>query len=196
MRHCLFIILFILILWNIRLDNEFPEERVKSSLDGKMYIVKKNYTDSGYASDMLARLNNFNMVLIEHLRKKYMGTDREDNISFLSKNYNIGTIQEHTPRTTINTSYVLNKGDEIKICLRNQNSGKIHEFDTILFVNLHELSHLMDLNYGHTHSFWKGFKFLLHEAHELGIYNPVDYSKTPIKYCGIMITSNPFYKKI
>ena len=47
-----------------------------------------------------------------------------------------------------------------------------------MFVTLHELSHIATKTIGHKSEFWENFKFLLQQAKEAGIHNPVDYKKT------------------
>jgi hypothetical protein len=173
---------------------EFPERLTVSSVDGKTYAVKKNFEDHQKASDILARLNKINTAVIKHMETKYANTSREDDVEFLSENYNGDVLSEHIPRSTVNTSYVLNKGDLIKLCLRDPNTGEFHEFNTLVFVNLHELSHLLDREYGHNVGFWKGFKTILQEATEIGVYKPVNYNKHPAKYCGLTITNNPLWR--
>ena len=145
--------------------------------------------------NLIQMLNNINMSLIDHLDYKYRGTKYERDIHFLKTNYlkNGGNLKENYPDSTINTSYVLNKGEEIRICLRDKKNAGIHDVNTMIFVNLHELSHMLDFNYGHKKSFWTKFKFLLCEAVKLGYYTPVDYSKSPTTYCGLTIRSNPYF---
>lgn len=193
MRICLIIILVILLLWNIRLYFEFPERLTVSVIDGKEYTVKKHYKNHQKASDILAKLNHINNTVIAHMKKKYADSSEID-VDFLSENYNGDVLSEHIPRTTMNTSYVLNKGDLIKLCLRNRKTGEFHDMNTLIFVNLHELSHLLDREYGHKKSFWRGFQTVLREAVELGLYKPVNYSKNPANYCGMMIHSNPYFR--
>jgi hypothetical protein len=130
------------------------------------------------------------------MKKKYDNTGHESRVEFLSNNYNGDVLSEHTPKTTINTSYVLNKGQVIKLCLRDPKTKKIHDFQTILFVNLHELSHLFDREYGHNASFWAGFKTILKEAVALGVYKPVNYKYNPVNYCGMSINSTPLYQQL
>jgi hypothetical protein len=65
--------------------------------------------------------------------------------------------------------------------------------NTLIFVDLHELSHLFDFSYGHEKEFWSGFKIILREAVELGLYDPVDYSRHAAKYCGMVINDNPYF---
>ena len=139
MRVYLIIILLILLIWNAHLMCEFPERLTVSTVDGKTYSVKKQFLDHQHASDLLARLNKTNNTIIDHMEKKYAGTAQESDVEFLAENYNGDVLSEHTPRTTVNTSYVLNKGELIKLCLRDPVTKEFHTFQTLLFVNLHEL---------------------------------------------------------
>ena len=65
--------------------------------------------------------------------------------------------------------------------------------NTLTFVAIHELSHVMTESVGHKKEFWENFKFLLKNAVNMGIYKPVDYKKNPQPYCGMDITDNPYY---
>ena len=56
-----------------------------------------------------------------------------------------------------------------------------------------EHKHLMTESIGHKQEFWENFKFLLENAKEIGVYNPIDYKKKPQEYCGMKITDNPFF---
>ena len=39
-------------------------------------------------------------------------------------------------------------------------------------------------------------KYLLEQGEECGVYFPVNYDETPVKYCGMDITSTPYeFKK-
>ena len=63
--------------------------------------------------------------------------------------------------------------------------------NTITFVALHEMAHIITKSIGHTDKFWKNFKFLLQQAIKLGIYKKVDYSANPKTYCGMKVTDTP-----
>ena len=63
--------------------------------------------------------------------------------------------------------------------------------NTITFVALHELAHVMTVSIGHTQEFWDNFKFLLKFAIAEGFYNYHPYHQQPMKYCGTMITDTP-----
>ncbi len=64
------------------------------------------------------------------------------------------------------------------------------------FVALHELSHVCTESIGHKQDFWQNFKWILQNAKEGGIYDPVDYKKSPQEYCGMKINDNPYYDLI
>jgi hypothetical protein len=92
------------------------------------------------------------------------------------------------------TSYSENKGQKIVVCLRDKTKAPQYplvELNTIMFVMLHEMAHLMTETIGHTQEFWANFKRILGDAIQVGIYHPVNYAHTPTPYCGMMITDTP-----
>lgn len=92
------------------------------------------------------------------------------------------------------TSYSENKGQRIVVCLRDKTKPPHYpliDLNTIMFVMLHEMAHLMTETIGHTSEFWENFKRILHDAVKLGIYTPVNYSRQPTPYCGMTITDSP-----
>ena len=76
--------------------------------------------------------------------------------------------------------------------MRNANNTLVDE-NTLTFVAIHEVGHVMTESVGHGEEFWNNFRFLLQNAVNLGIYKPVDYKKEPTGYCGMDITDNPYY---
>ena len=82
-----------------------------------------------------------------------------------------------------------------KFCLNTskKQDAKLIDLNTLTFVAIHELSHIMTKSEGHKQIFWQNFKFLLTEAKEANIYKPEDYKKEPKPYCGMDITDNPYY---
>ena len=75
---------------------------------------------------------------------------------------------------------------------KNENNNLIDEH-TLMFVSIHELSHIMTKSIGHKSDFWQNFKILLENAKEAGIHDPEDYKKKPREYCGMKIHDNPYY---
>jgi predicted metal-dependent hydrolase len=130
------------------------------------------------------------------MESKYQDTDLEDDVLFLKTNYSKENRYENVPGDIKNTSYTINKGTETKLCLRDLKTLELHDFETLLFVNFHELSHLFDYNIGHHPSFWRKFAIVLQNAKEMDLYTPVNYKNYPEKYCGIIIDYNPYYTYI
>ena len=81
------------------------------------------------------------------------------------------------------TSYSLNKGEKIVICVRSKDSkNELTDINTVMFVVLRELAHLMTLSVGHNDEFWENFRFILAHAIEWKLYTVENYEK-PKPYC-------------
>lgn len=90
------------------------------------------------------------------------------------------------------TSYSENKGDKIVVCLRSKEAPyPLVDENTVMFVILHEMAHLMTTTIGHTPEFWANFKRLLQDASSVGIYTITNYARSPVDYCGMKITDSP-----
>ena len=61
----------------------------------------------------------------------------------------------------------------------------------MMFVAIHELSHLMTESIGHEPEFWENFKFLLLVGIHLKKYKNINFNKNPEEYCGTEITDTP-----
>lgn len=89
------------------------------------------------------------------------------------------------------TSYSINKGEQLVFCIRDKLNNSIHDINTLMFVAIHELAHIVTNELQHTKKFWNNMKKLLHRAEDIGVYRYVDYSTNPVEYCGMMIDSAP-----
>jgi hypothetical protein len=114
----------------------------------------------------------------------------ESDIKRLVSNYNPDVLSENTPDSKF-TSYSENKGQKIVFCLRQKSDNKLVDLNTMMFVGLHELSHLMTKSIGHGEDFWANFKILLRIAIRLGIYKCQDFERESKEYCGTRITDSP-----
>lgn len=95
-------------------------------------------------------------------------------------------------------TYTINKGEKIVMCIKNYaQNQKIHDdFNILMFVGLHELSHIMSVSVDHTDEFWSNFRFILNNASKWGLYVPVDYTYDPVDYCKMVVNDNPhFYER-
>ncbi len=162
---------------------------VVSKVDSKKYLVR-NEENKQDSADKLARLNIKIINFIDKLLKKYKSKDNFNSILRIKNKYNSDNISESIKHSK-NTSYSVNKGEKIVLCIRQKENDIFVDDNTMIFVILHELGHIMSKSIGHTEEFWDNFRFLLKEAEEMGIYKNVDYNKESQRYCGMDINDNP-----
>ena len=186
------IILFVIIIGlKIYYDSDvFNLRCIVSTVDGNKYCVRER-NNITKASDLLAKTTEKLRYIVNSLGQKY---PNRENVKRLVKNFNPTTIKETLP-TSEYTAYSENKGEKLAFCLNKNknNNDNLIDSNTLLFVAIHEIAHVMSESVGHTDEFWQNFKFLLEHAVELKIYTPVDYKKEPENYCGMDITDNPYY---
>lgn len=161
---------------------------VKAHYDGNTYLVR-DLPESDKAADILAIVREKLLKLVRNLQKKYQSKNKK--VNRLEKRFQNTIIQE-AERKRNTTSFSVNKGRQIHLCIRDKNSNEsLISLNTIMFVALHELAHVMTISIGHTEEFWTNFKFLLAHAIEWKLYDAVDYRKKPHPYCGIFIDETP-----
>lgn len=160
---------------------------VKSNINGKEYRVRK-LEDKQEACDLLASTHEKMLNFCKHLYEKYPDDKR------------VVKVMKRFPNTVLcesdgygsQTSYSINKGEKIVLCMRMKDgTNSLVDDNLLLFVALHELSHIMTKSVGHKQEFWDNFKFVLKEAQDNGYYKCIDFSSRPQKYCGIEVTSSP-----
>ena len=159
---------------------------VKAKTNNKEYYVRK-LPDKQEAADKLGSLSIKLRDLIKHCETK---DTKKEEIERLSKNFNVEIITENIPGSRF-VAYSVNKGDELSICIREKKTEKFIDDNTVTFVAVHEMAHIMSKETGHPPEFWDNMKYLLENAKEMGIYIPKDYSKEPVDYCGQEINSTP-----
>jgi predicted metal-dependent hydrolase len=161
-------------------------EYVKSKVDNKFYLVRK-LPDKQQAANLISSLADDLDTLVKHMYAKH---PLNEDVRRLYLNFNKENISEGAPDSNY-TSYSVNKGEKIVLCVRQKDERKSFvEKNVLLYVSIHELAHLITAEVGHTPTFWSNFKFLLTEAVDIGIYTKVDYSKEPADFCGIKVSSS------
>jgi len=160
-----------------------------SDVDGERYCVRER-ASMQLASDLLANVTQKLKDLVAYCATKFPD---DENVQRMVQKFNPTKISETLP-TSEHTAYSENKGEKIAFCLNKQKNGtKLIDINTLTFVAIHELAHVMTKSEGHEQIFWQNFKFLLEQAKNANIYEPVDYKKNPQPYCGMDITDNPYY---
>ena len=181
------IILFIILYFSITYYNNRNHTYVKAD-DGNQYrvqITEDSKESANLLSDAITRVK----ILLDHLKKL---ESQDIRTKTLLSRFNPDNITENDPQEMKSgvTSYTVNKGEKIVVCLRQRNNNFV-EINTLMYVIIHELAHICDLtSQQHDEKFWNNFEWLLEHSVNIGIYNYVDYSKDEEPYCGMNITSN------
>lgn len=182
------------IIKNILTGGQYPLVDVRSSVDGKTYRVR-DLPDKQQAADLMAKVRMRLIRIIEHFQATYPDKPQ---VRRLMKNFvaEPARMIEATPDAE-HTSYSVNKGETMHLCLRQRRAGdeSLVDENVMTFVTLHELGHCMTESVGHGPDFWNNFAWILKEAEAKGIYTHQDFTAQPVPYCGVSITDQPKYDK-
>lgn len=188
-----FLILISITIFYVYLENKAVDVTyVKKG--GREYLVR-NLDDKEQAAKLLSNICSRLTKLVEYLHKdldsKNFADDKKEGIKRMKKNWKPNNVVESSPGNKY-TSYSINKGEKIVFCLRSKTEKQeLVDLNTMMFVAIHELAHLMSESVGHTKEFWDNMKFLLKKGIEIDIYTKQDFNKLPKEYCGTMITDTP-----
>ena len=188
---CVLVLFIIAVCGYIYYEKEgFQLKCIVSKKDGNEYCVRER-KKINEAADLLALVSMKCKKLVEYMNKKHPDNEA---VKRLVAGYIPDKIKETLP-TSKYTAYSENKGEKLAFCLnvKNKDSDNLIDEHTLIFVAIHELSHIMTKSIGHKHEFWDNFKFLLENAKDAGIHEPRDYKKEPQEYCSMQITDNPYY---
>jgi predicted metal-dependent hydrolase len=183
------ILLILIISFYMFIETDYVNDvkYVRSNINNKEYLVR-NTKDSQEAANMLSQISQRLSDVVHSLVTKY---PKDPRVKRVKERFNPDKLSESSP-TSQYTSYSVNKGEKIVFCLRSKDTDQeLHDFNTITFVALHELAHLMTESIGHTQEFWDNFRFILKNAIQKGYYQVQDFKNKPIRYCGTNITDSP-----
>ena len=162
---------------------------VESDLDGKKYLVR-DLPDKQKAANMLAKIRmnliNLSNYLNDNKDDKYK--EYSEYIERLHSKIENVDISESTPDSAY-TSYSVNKGEQLVFCVRSKDIiNNLHDLNLVMYVALHEISHIASPEYGHTELFKKIFAFFTDIAIQRNLYTKIDFKHDPTEYCGLIIT--------
>jgi hypothetical protein len=184
------ILIMIIVGFGFYLNSDtFNLKCVIAKRDGNTYCVRDSDRIQ-QSAELLAEVTNRMEKMVDFLHEKY---PKDKRVERLVANFNPRRIVETLPTSEF-TAYSEGKGAKLAFCLRkHKNEMKLIDINTLTFVSIHELAHLMTESVGHHQEFWTNFKFMLKNAVSEGLYVPVDYAKKPTDYCGLMIDDNPLF---
>jgi len=189
------ILIFIIIILHVRKSSRVIEKMsLVEAFDKKKYLVRDLNTKYDSAN-LLAKLMSNLKVLIITLKRN---SDTSDNSEMRKFKPFIETIYNKIDNVKVRenegsndlTSYSVNKGEELVFCIRSKSDNKIHDMNELMYVAVHEISHIGCPETGHTRLFAKINLFLLRKALEYGLYHYRDYANQPVEYCGMVLTTS------
>lgn len=191
-------------------------ETKEYSANGYVVNVISDYENAQDAVRVMTIIDERMLKFLEYLRVKYnigitdsecdencqmgLNSSKRRVVDALLRGFNYEVIHENKPDPDSNgdnTAYSVGKGKTIMLCIRNHKKPlELIDIDTLMFVLLHECAHIAAYDvWGHPERFWSIFKFLLVEAKEVGIHDPIDYSASPVNYCGFNLRHNPYFDR-
>jgi hypothetical protein len=157
--------------------------------DGHKYLVM-NLKDKKEAANKLADIKGKLLRLIDDFQYELLSKESKEDIQRMKHKFK-AILSENAPGGRY-TSYTVNKGEHIYMCIREREDNNTLIDDNILmFVALHELAHVMTKSIGHQRDFKENFRMLLKLAQKRGYYKYHPYHIKPQKYCGTRITTLP-----
>ena len=185
-----FILFFCLIIYYQ--SNSFGLKCIIASKDGNRYCVRER-EKLELAANILAEVTQKMKDIVAYMKKTHPNDPRTKR---LVDGFNPTKISETLP-TSVLVAFSENKGEKLAFCLNKIKEGnQLIDLHTLTFVAFHELSHIMTESVGHKNIFWQNFKYLLENAKEAGIHDPIDYKKNPQQFCSMIINDNPYYDLI
>ena len=183
------IIIFIYIYFFLNKKNMVSIE----SYNGTKYMVYNDNLNKDKAN-LLANIVKNMCILKNYLVKNI---DTEELIEYklyiqqLNRNFNENrtSIYETDPKSNL-TSYSVNKGEELSVCLKSKNNNNLHDINLLMYVIIHEMSHFACPEIGHGPLFQKIFKKFIEISIKLEIYHFEDYNSKPVEYCGMILSSS------
>jgi hypothetical protein len=190
LAYLIIIILLIIISFIIYKLCKYKTDYVKSSINEDIFLVR-DLPDKQNASNILALIKHRTQILINYLyENKNTHPQYELYINNLYDKFKNIKIVENDD-DILYTSYSINKGDELVLCLRSKYiKGHIHDINLLMYVVLHEISHIACPEYGHTELFKEIFLYITTISININLYKRIDFSKNNKEYCGMMITDS------
>jgi predicted metallo-beta-lactamase superfamily hydrolase len=168
--------------YNTNIKYKIGKVYIRSIVDNQVYLVN-DIPDKQNVADSLGTLNLNLSLFKKELNRINVKTEQLQR--FLKKidkmTINESSLQDYN-------TFVINKTD-IYFCVKDD-TNKFYDNNVLVYVLLHELSHIYSYSEGHTQEFIKNFKFLVDVAKKIGIYTKIDFENNNQLYCGVNIKNN------
>lgn len=190
MYQLIFSIFFIIIIFIYLYLNYNNIIYIKTNFGNNLLIYKDNNNIT--KSSLLNKIINNMYILRNYLYDNINNyPEFKQYIIQLKNNFNSNRtiIYETDPKSDL-TSYSVNKGEELSICLKDKKTDELYELNLLMYVVIHEMSHFACPEIGHGLLFQKIFNQFVLIAIDIGLYIKEDYNNNPINYCGLLLNSS------
>ena len=154
--------------------------RTRAAFDNKWYQVRQDAPDPEGAADLLSKIRS-RLIHLASIIPGHRGLQLR-----LQKTEFVENTLRLPPRRF--TSFTVNKGEQVVLCLRDPRTQTFHDIDLLTYVAIHETAHIACPEIGHTPRFREIFQELLKAALDSGVLKRTDYRTEPMQYCGITIS--------
>ena len=191
MKESILIAIIIIFIYIFLFYNKKNVVLIKGSDNFTKYLVYDDEQKNEAALLLEQIINNIFQLKNYLYENRDKFPEMKDYIIQLNKNLNKNRtlIYENDPKSDL-TSFSVNKGEEIALCLKSKKTGSMHNINLMMYVTIHEIAHIACPEIGHGELFKKIFKFLCEQSIIIGIYKYDDYENNPIEYCGMMLSSS------
>lgn len=191
-KSAIVLLITLILLYSFLHFKDFSLIFVKSKKDDKYHLVR-NLPDKQGAANTMAEIKFRLSKLVKYFQEKLPNDPR---VGRLTSRFDVDAFQE-TRLDSSHTSFSVDKGEEIHLCLRDKSENfNLHKINTLMFVSLHELAHVASADKGHGDEFKKNFVWILKYATQIGIYQSIDYSSQNENFCGETINNNPLISQM
>ena len=179
----LVVTLLILLSFVVSKNFSLKDDRVLTeAFDGNSYLVRDT-PDRTETANTLARLNSMVNHFIDLLEKDFEAA-KLPVVLRLKKRYRSGALSEGRISKAL-TSYTVNKGEKVVLCMRSRDENDTLFSDEILFsVLLHELAHIASITVDHGNEWRRNWHYLEDKAVQ---YKMLQHKKVDVDYCGIQL---------
>ena len=193
MIKLIFLLLFVIFIYLFILNKNktiLKTINIKTK-SGHSYLLYEDELQNNKA-EMLNIIETNMYILKDHLVKNIDSFPKyKKYIKLLETNFTKDRtkIFESDPTTDL-TSYSINKGEEVAFCLKSKTRNYLYDINLLMYVAIHELSHIACPDLGHGIRFKKIFKKFIQEAIKIKIYIKKNYNIQPVEYCGMVLNSS------
>jgi hypothetical protein len=189
------LVILLIVIFVLFLRSDLYNLKCHEVKQGKHRVCVLNSREGQKNDQAVAMMTDLTEKLTRLVRLAHADNPAHPGIQRLVANFDPRRVVESLPHSN-HTAYTEDKGKKLAFCLtKERKGGRFVEENTLFFVALHELAHIMTEENGHTENFWRHFGDILRIARRHQMIIPVDYSKEPTKYCGMTLYENPLFDR-